>query len=42
MKKLTALLLGTVISIAYTTVAFADPIALVKDYWNSDDGITGF
>ena len=41
MKKLTALLLGTVISVAFTTNAFADPLALVKSYWNSDDGMQG-
>ena len=39
MKKLTALLLGTVISIAFTASdAFADP---AKKYWNSNDGRTG-
>ena len=41
MKKLTALLLGTVISIAFTTNAFADPVALVKSYLFSDDGSQG-
>ena len=41
MKKLTALLLGTVISIAFTADAFADPLAIAKKYWNSNDGKTG-
>jgi hypothetical protein len=42
MKKLTALLLGTVISIAFTTDAFAaNPVAVAKKYWNSNDGNTG-
>ena len=39
MKKLTALLLGTVISIAFTASdAFADK---AMKYWNSNDGRTG-
>jgi len=42
MKVLTGLLLGTVISIAFTADAFADPLALAKKYWNSNDGGTGF
>jgi hypothetical protein len=41
MKKLTALLLGTVISVAFTTDAFADPMAKVKGYFSSNDGKTG-
>jgi hypothetical protein len=42
MKKLTALLLGTVISIAFTTGASAaDPKAVVMNYLKSDDGNTG-
>ena len=41
MKKLTALLLGTVISIAFTADAFADPLAMAKKYWDSNDGKTG-
>ena len=42
MKKLTALLLGTVVGVAFTTGAFAaDPLAGVKNYLMSDDGNTG-
>ena len=45
MKKLTALLLGTVISIAFTTDEFADPLSgardVAKKYFTSDDGATG-
>jgi hypothetical protein len=41
MKKLTAFLLGTVISIAFTADAFADPRGVAKKYWNSNDGKTG-
>lgn len=39
MKKLTALLLGTVIGIAFTADAFAE--SAIKNYWNSNDGKTG-
>ena len=43
MKKLAALLLGTVIGIAFTASdAFADKASdAVKNYWNSNDGRTG-
>jgi hypothetical protein len=43
MKKLTALLLGTVVSIAFTADAFAEnkQVAFVKEYFNSNDGRTG-
>jgi len=46
MKKLTALLLGAVVSISFTASdAFADvnlnPLSLVKSYFKSDDGSTG-
>ena len=39
MKKLTGLLLGTVIGIAFTADAFAE--SAIKNYWNSNDGKTG-
>jgi len=38
MKKLTALLLGTVISVAFAADAFA---GAAGNYWNSNDGKTG-
>jgi len=43
MKKLTALLLGTVVSIAFTADAFAEnkQMAMVKDYLSSNNGSTG-
>jgi opacity protein-like surface antigen len=43
MNKLTALLLGTAISFAFTADAFAEnkQLALVKEYWNANNGKTG-